>query len=31
MVPDIVDRFSAKKENMMDDEEAVDIAFPDKT
>ena len=31
MVPDIVDHFSAKKENMMDDEEAVDIAFPEKS
>ena len=30
LVPDIVDHFTAKKENMMDDDEAVDIAFPDK-
>lgn len=30
LVPDIVDRFSAKKENMMDSEEAVEIAFPEK-
>ncbi len=30
LVPDIVEHFSAKKENMMDDDEAVDIAFPDK-
>ena len=30
LVPDIVDRFSAKKENMMDNEEAVEIAFPEK-
>ncbi|WP_029232713.1 GerW family sporulation protein [Butyrivibrio sp. VCB2006] len=29
LVPDIVDRISSKKENMMDDEEAIDIAFPD--
>ena len=29
LVPDIVDRISAKKENMMDDDEAKDIAFPD--
>ena len=28
LVPDIVDRFASKKENMMDDVEAVDIAFP---
>lgn len=28
LVPDIVDRFASKKENMMDDSEAVDIAFP---
>jgi len=28
LVPDIVDRFSSKKENIMDDEKAVDIAFP---
>lgn len=28
LVPDIVDRFASKKENMMDDGEAVDIAFP---
>ena len=30
LVPDIVDRFASKKENIMDDSEAVDIAFPDK-
>ena len=30
LVPDIVDRFTASKEDMMDDDEAVDIAFPDK-
>ena len=30
LVPDIVDRFSAKKENMMDSDEAVEIAFPEK-
>ena len=30
LVPDIVEHFSAKKENMMDDDEAVEIAFPEK-
>ena len=29
-VPDVVDKFTAKKEDMMDDDEAVDIAFPEK-
>ncbi len=29
LVPDIMDRFSAKKENFMDDDDAVDIAFPE--
>ncbi len=29
LVPDIVERFTSPKEEMMDDEEAVDIAFPD--
>ena len=29
MVPDIVDKFTAPKEEMPDDEEAVDIAFPE--
>ena len=28
LVPDIVDKFSGKKENIMDDDKAVDIAFP---
>ncbi|SFC35898.1 Uncharacterized spore protein YtfJ [Butyrivibrio sp. YAB3001] len=28
MVPDIVNHFSAKKEDMVEDSEAVDIAFP---
>ena len=28
MIPDIVDRFTKPKEEMMDDEEAVDAAFP---
>ena len=28
MIPDIVDKFTAPKEEMMDDGEAVDIAFP---
>ena len=30
LVPDVVDKFTAKKEDMMDDDEAVDIAFPEK-
>lgn len=29
MIPDIVDKFTAPKEEMMDDNEAVDIAFPE--
>ena len=29
LVPDIVDRFSKKDDNMMDDNSAVDIAFPE--
>ena len=29
MIPDVMDHFSAKKENMMDDDKAIDIAFPD--
>ncbi len=29
MIPDIVDKFTAPKEEMMDDEKAVDIAFPE--
>ncbi|MCM1144099.1 MAG: GerW family sporulation protein [Blautia sp.] len=29
MIPDIVDRFTAPKEEMMEDAEAVDIAFPE--
>ena len=29
LIPDIADRFTAKKENLMDDEAAVDIAFPE--
>lgn len=29
MIPDIVDKFTTKKETMMDDAEAVDIAFPE--
>lgn len=28
MIPDIVDKFTSKKEDMMKDEEALDIAFP---
>lgn len=31
MIPDLVDRFTTKKEEMIPDEEAVDIAFPEKT
>lgn len=29
LIPDIVDKFTAPKEEMIDDEEAVDIAFPE--
>lgn len=29
MIPDIVDRFTAPKEEMMEDDAAVDIAFPE--
>lgn len=29
MIPDIVDRFTAPKQDMMSDEEAVDAAFPE--
>ena len=29
LIPDIADRFTAKKENLMDDDSAVDIAFPE--
>lgn len=29
MIPDILDKFTSKKENMMPDEQAVDIAFPE--
>ena len=29
MIPDIVDKFTAPKEEMIDDDEAVDIAFPE--
>ncbi len=28
MIPDVMDHFSAKKENMMADDQAIDIAFP---
>ncbi|NLL78472.1 MAG: sporulation protein [Clostridiales bacterium] len=28
MIPDIVDKFTTKKEDILPDEEAVDIAFP---
>jgi uncharacterized spore protein YtfJ len=30
MIPDILDKFTSKKENMPTDQEAVDTAFPDK-
>lgn len=29
MIPDLVDRFTAPKQDMMSDDEAVDAAFPD--
>ena len=29
MIPDIVDKFTAPKEEMMEDDAAVDIAFPE--
>ncbi|MBO5291692.1 MAG: GerW family sporulation protein [Lachnospiraceae bacterium] len=29
MIPDIVDKFTTKKEDILPDEEAVDIAFPE--
>ncbi|MCR4902919.1 MAG: GerW family sporulation protein [Butyrivibrio sp.] len=29
MVPDVMDKFMAKNEKMMDDDEAIDIAFPE--
>ena len=31
MIPDIVDKFTTKKAEMMDDSEALDIAFPDES
>ncbi len=30
MIPDLVDRFTTKKDDMIPDEEAVDVAFPEK-
>lgn len=30
MIPDLVDRFTTKKEPMIPDEDAVDIAFPER-
>ena len=30
MIPDVINKFTSKKEDMIPDEEAVDIAFPDK-
>ena len=29
LIPDIVDRFTSPKEEMIEDDKAVDIAFPD--
>ena len=29
MIPDLVDRFTTPKQEMMSDEEAVDAAFPE--
>ena len=31
MIPDLVDKFTSKKEDMMEDDDAVEIAFPDET
>ena len=31
LIPDIVDKFTTPKEDMIEDEEAVDIAFPEET
>ena len=31
MIPDILDKFTNKKEKMMPDEQAVDIAFPEES
>lgn len=31
MIPDLVDKFTAPKDEMMDDDAAVDIAFPEET
>lgn len=31
MIPDIVDKFTSPKEEMIDDDSAVDIAFPEAT
>ena len=31
MIPDIVDKFTAPKDDMIDDDVAVDIAFPEET
>ncbi len=31
MIPDLVDKFTTKKEEMIPDAEAVEIAFPEKT
>lgn len=30
MIPDVLDKFTSKKEDMMSDKDAVDIAFPEK-
>ena len=31
MIPDLVEKFTSKKEEMMEDDDAVDIAFPEET
>lgn len=31
MVPDVIEKFTSKKEEMPGDEEVIDIAFPDET
>ena len=31
MIPDLVDKFTNKKEDMMEDDDAVEIAFPEET
>lgn len=29
LIPDVVDKFTSKKETMIDDEKAIDVAFPE--